>query len=217
MTSNLRVDTERLISRIEKLGEIGSIEGGGVCRLALSDEDRKGRDLVVDWMKKLKLEITIDQIGNVIALRKGKENVKPVMTGSHIDTVATGGIFDGNLGVLAGLEVIETLENAGVVTRKPIGVGFFTNEEGSRFAPDMMGSGVHQGSLDLNTMLNVKDMDGKSVGEELEKIGYAGKTPTNIFRADSFIELHIEQGPILDLESYDIGAVEGVQGISWNE
>ena len=216
MTSNLRVDTERLISRIEKLGEIGSIEGGGVCRLALSDEDRKGRDLVVDWMKKLELEITIDQIGNVIALRKGKENVKPVMTGSHIDTVATGGIFDGNLGVLAGLEVIETLENAGVVT-KPIGVGFFTNEEGSRFAPDMMGSGVHQGSLDLNTMLKVKDMDGKSVGEELEKIGYAGKTPTNIFRADSFIELHIEQGPILDLENYEIGAVEGVQGISWNE
>ena len=126
MTSNLRVDTERLISRIEKLGEIGSIEGGGVCRLALSDEDRKGRDLVVDWMKKLNLDITIDQIGNVVALRKGKEDVKPVMTGSHIDTVATGGIYDGNLGVLAGLEIIETLDDAGVVTRKPIGVGFFT-------------------------------------------------------------------------------------------
>ncbi|MCH2281281.1 MAG: hydantoinase/carbamoylase family amidase, partial [SAR324 cluster bacterium] len=114
-------------------------------------------------------------------------------------------------------EVIETLNDAGVVTRKPIGVGFFTNEEGSRFAPDMMGSGVHQGALDLNSMLKVKDMGGKSVGEELEKIGYVGKTPTNIFRADSFIELHIEQGPILDLENYEIGAVEGVQGISWNE
>ena len=210
MSSNLRIDTERLISRIEKLGQIGTIEGGGVCRLALSDEDRKGRDLVVDWMKKLNLEITIDQIGNVIALRKGRENVKPVMTGSHIDTVATGGIFDGNLGVLAGLEVIETLNDAGVVTRKPIGVGFFTNEEGSRFAPDMMGSGVHQGALDLNSMLKVKDMGGKSVGEELEKIGYVGKTPTNIFRADSFIDLHIEQGPILDLENYEIGAVEAV-------
>ena len=107
MSSNLRIDTERLISRIEKLGQIGTIEGGGVCRLALSDEDRKGRDLVVDWMKKLNLDISIDQIGNTIALRKGEENVKPVMTGSHIDTVATGGIFDGNLGVLAGLEVIE--------------------------------------------------------------------------------------------------------------
>ena len=217
MTLNLRIDTERLISRIEKLGKVGSIEGGGVCRLALSDEDRKGRDLVVDWMKKLNLDITIDQIGNVIAVRKGRENFNPVMTGSHIDTVATGGIYDGNLGVLAGLEVIETLNDAGVVTRKPIGVGFFTNEEGSRFAPDMMGSGVHQGALDLNSMLKVKDMGGKSVGEELEKIGYVGKTPTNIFRADSFIELHIEQGPILDLENYEIGAVESVQGISWNE
>ena len=217
MSSNLRIDTERLISRIEKLGQIGSIEGGGVCRLALTDEDRRGRDLVVEWMKKLNLDITIDQIGNTISLRNGEEDVKPIMTGSHIDTVATGGIYDGNLGVLAGLEVIETLNDAGVVTRKPVGVGFFTNEEGSRFAPDMMGSGVHQGSLDLNSMLKVKDMDGMSVGEELEKIGYAGKIPTNIFRADSFIELHIEQGPILDLENYEIGAVEGVQGISWNE
>jgi len=217
MLSNLRINTDRLIERIEKLGEIGSIEGGGVCRLALSDADRKGRDMVVDWMKKLGLDLTIDQIGNVVAVRNGKDNVKPVMTGSHIDTVATGGIYDGNLGVLAGLEVIETLNDAGMVTRKPIGVGFFTNEEGSRFAPDMMGSGVHQGFLDLKSMLNVKDMDGKSVGEELVKIGYAGKTHTNIFRADSFIELHIEQGPILELENYEIGAVEGVQGISWRE
>ena len=217
MSFNLRINTNRLISRIEKLGEIGSIDGGGVCRLALSDEDRKGRDLVIEWMKKLGLKITIDQIGNVIAIKEGKENGNPVMTGSHIDTVATGGIYDGNLGVLAGLEVIETLCDAGIVTRKPIGVGFFTNEEGSRFAPDMMGSGVHQGSLDLNSMLDVTDADGKKVGDELEKIGYAGKTQANIFRADSFVELHIEQGPILEQENFEIGAVEGVQGISWNE
>ena len=217
MSFNLRINTNRLISRIKKLGEIGSIDGGGVCRLALSDEDRKGRDLVIEWMKKLGLKITIDQIGNVIAIKEGKENGNPVMTGSHIDTVATGGIYDGNLGVLGGLEVIETLCDAEIVTRKPIGVGFFTNEEGSRFAPDMMGSGVHQGSLDLNSMLDVTDADGKKVGDELEKIGYAGKTQTNIFRADCFIELHIEQGPILELENYEIGAVEGVQGISWNE
>jgi len=217
MLSNLHINTDRLIKRIKKLGEVGSIDGGGVCRLALSEEDRKGRDLVVDWMKKLGLDITIDQIGNVIAIRKGKENVRPVMTGSHIDTVATGGLYDGNLGVLAGLEVIETLNDAGIVTRKPVGVGFFTNEEGARFAPDMMGSGVNQGLLDLKSMLNVSDMDGKRVGDELEKIGYAGKTRTNIFRADSFIELHIEQGPILELENYEIGAVEGVQGISWSE
>ena len=217
MSSNLRINTKRLISRIEKLGKIGSIDGGGVCRLALSDEDRKGRDLVIKWMKQLGLKVTIDKIGNVIALREGNENCNPVMTGSHIDTVATGGIYDGNLGVLAGLEVIETLNDADIVTRKPVGVGFFTNEEGSRFAPDMMGSGVNQGSLDLKSMLDVKDADGKRVGDELEKIGYAGNTQTNIFRADCFIELHIEQGPILDLENFAIGAVEGVQGISWNE
>ena len=217
MSSNLRINTKRLISRIGKLGKIGSIDGGGVCRLALSDEDRKGRDLVIKWMKQLGLEVTIDKIGNVIALREGNENWNPVMTGSHIDTVATGGIYDGNLGVLAGLEVIETLNDADIVTRKPVGVGFFTNEEGSRFAPDMMGSGVNQGSLDLKSMLDVKDADGKRVGDELEKIGYAGNTQTNIFRADCFIELHIEQGPILDLENFEIGAVEGVQGISWNE
>ena len=217
MSLDIRINTDRLIRRIEKLGQIGAIDGGGVCRLALSDEDRKGRNLVIDWMKKLGLDVTIDKIGNVIALRKGKQNVKPVMTGSHIDTVATGGLFDGNLGVLAGLEVIETFNDAGIETRKPVGVGFFTNEEGARFAPDMMGSGVHQGILDLNEMLNVKDLEGKRVGDELKKIGYAGKTPTNTFRADCFIELHIEQGPILELENYEIGAVEGVQGISWNE
>ena len=217
MSLDIRINTDRLIRRIEKLGQIGAIDGGGVCRLALSDEDRKGRNLVIDWMKKLGLDVTIDKIGNVIALRKGKQNVKPVMTGSHIDTVATGGLYDGNLGVLAGLEVIETFNDAGIETRKPVGVGFFTNEEGARFAPDMMGSGVHQGILDLNEMLNVKDLEGKRVGDELKKIGYAGKTPTNTFRADCFIELHIEQGPILELENYEIGAVEGVQGISWNE
>ena len=217
MSLNLRINTNRLINRIKKLGEIGSIDGGGVCRLALTDEDRKGRDLVIDWMKKLGLEVTIDQIGNVIAIRKGKEKENPVMTGSHIDTVATGGLYDGNLGVLAGLEVIETLNDASIVTRKPVGVGFFTNEEGSRFSPDMMGSGVNQGFLDLKSMLDVEDMDGKRVGDELKKIGYAGNTQTNIFRADSFIELHIEQGPILEQENYEIGAVEGVQGISWNE
>jgi N-carbamoyl-L-amino-acid hydrolase len=139
------------------------------------------------------------------------------MTGSHIDTVASGGRYDGNLGVLAGLEVIAALNEAEITTRKPIGVGFFTNEEGSRFAPDMMGSGVHQGAFDIKDMLDVVDMDGARVGDELEKIGYAGDTSTGDFRADSFVELHIEQGPILELEDYEIGAVEGVQGISWNE
>ena len=215
--SNLRINIDRLLKSIEELAEIGAIDGGGVCRMALSDEDRRGRDLVVGWMRKLGLDVTIDQLGNVIGIRAGLESGKPVMTGSHIDTVASGGRYDGNLGVLAGLEVIETLNEAEITTQKPIGVGFFTNEEGSRFAPDMMGSGVHQGAFDIKDMLDVVDIDGARVGDELEKIGYAGETLTGEFRADSFVELHIEQGPILELEDYEIGAVEGVQGISWNE
>ena len=215
--SNLRINIDRLISRIEGLAEIGAIAGGGVCRMALTDEDRQGRDLVVKWMHELDLEVTVDQIGNVVGIRPGQESGRPVMTGSHIDTVASGGRYDGNLGVLAGLEVIETLNDSNIITRKPIGVGFFTNEEGSRFAPDMMGSGVHQGAFELKRMLDVLDIDGARVGDELEKIGYAGDTSTGDFRADSFFELHVEQGPILELEDYEIGAVEGVQGISWNE
>ena len=215
--SNLRINIDRLISRIEGLAEIGAIDGGGVCRMALTDEDRQGRDLVVKWMHELDLEVTVDQIGNVVGIRAGQESGRPVMTGSHIDTVASGGRYDGNLGVLAGLEVIETLNDSNIITRKPIGVGFFTNEEGSRFAPDMMGSGVHQGAFELKRMLDVLDIDGERVGDELEKIGYSGDTSTGDFRADSFFELHVEQGPILELEDYEIGAVEGVQGISWNE
>ena len=215
--ANLRINIGRLTSKIEDLAEIGAIAGGGVCRMALTDEDRQGRDIVVKWMHELGLEVTVDQIGNVIGIRAGQESGRPVMTGSHIDTVASGGRYDGNLGVLAGLEVIATLNDAEITTRKPIGVGFFTNEEGSRFAPDMMGSGVHQGAFELKSMLDVLDNDEARVGDELEKIGYAGETSTGDFRADSFVELHVEQGPILELENYEIGAVEGVQGISWNE
>ena len=215
--SDLRINIDRLLASIEDLAEIGAIDGGGVCRMALSDEDRQGRDLVVGWMNELGLAVSIDQFGNVIGIREGLESGNPVITGSHIDTVATGGRYDGNLGGLAGLEVIATLNDAEITTRKPIGVGFFTNEEGSRFAPDMMGSGVHQGAFDVKSMLDVVDIDGARVGDELEKIGYAGETLTGDFRADSFVELHIEQGPILELEDYEIGAVEGVQGISWNE
>ena len=215
--SNLRINIDRLAASIEDLAEIGAIAGGGVCRMALTDEDRQGRDVVVKWMHELGLEVTVDQIGNVIGIRAGQESGRPVMTGSHIDTVASGGRYDGNLGVLAGLEVIATLNDAEIMTRKPLGVGFFTNEEGARFAPDMMGSGVHQGALELKTMLDVLDNEGARVGDELEKIGYAGETSTGDFRADSYVELHVEQGPILELEDYEIGAVEGVQGISWNE
>lgn len=215
--SQLRINGERLTQRIAELAEIGAIDGGGVCRLALSDEDKQGRDRVCDWMRQLGLRISVDRVGNVIAIRDGEEDLAPVMTGSHIDTVATGGRYDGNLGVLAGLEVIETLNDAGISTRYPLGVGFFTNEEGARFAPDMMGSGVNQGALDVDEVLATKGIDGKLVGEELVRIGYNGDTEVGQFRAHCFVELHVEQGPVLEQESTTIGAVTGVQGISWTE
>lgn len=215
--SELRINGKRLNQRLQQLAEIGALEGGGVCRLALTDEDRQGRDLVCDWMRELGLDISIDQIGNVIGIRPGRLDANPVMTGSHIDTVATGGPYDGNLGVLAGLEVIERLNEAGVETDYPLAAAFFTNEEGARFAPDMMGSGVHQGSMDLDQMLDVKGIDGQRVGDELARIGYAGATPVDRLRAHRYLELHIEQGPVLEQKGIAIGAVTGVQGISWTE
>jgi len=215
--SNLRIDLDRLMGRIQRLGQVGALEGGGVCRLALTEEDKAGRDLVVGWMKELGLEVSVDRIGNVIGVRAGEVEGPPVTTGSHIDTVATGGLYDGNLGVLAGLEVIETLNEAGVTTRHPLAVGFFTNEEGARFAPDMMGSGVHQGALSLEACLATEGIDGTTVGNDLVRIGYAGETPVGEFCARAFIELHVEQGPVLEEEGTEIGAVTGVQGISWTE
>ena len=214
---NLRIDLDRLMERLKALATIGALEGGGVCRLALTDEDRHARDLICGWMRVLGLEVHIDRIGNVVGIRAGAERGPPVMTGSHIDTVATGGIYDGNLGVLAGLEVIAALNDAGVTTRRPLAVGFFTNEEGARFQPDMMGSGVHQGALDLDDMLSAKGIDGTMAGDDLAAIGYAGRAETGNFRARCFVELHVEQGPVLEQENISIGAVTGVQGISWTE
>ncbi|MCP5365875.1 MAG: Zn-dependent hydrolase [Hyphomicrobiales bacterium] len=215
--ANLRIDLDRLMGRLMELGQVGALEGGGVCRLALSDADRRGRDLVCGWMHELGLDVTVDRMGNVVGIRPGTEDGPPVMAGSHIDTVATGGLYDGNLGVLAGLEVVATLNDAGIVTRRPVAVGFFTNEEGARFAPDMMGSAVHQGTLDLDSALAAQDKDGAAAGEELARIGYAGDAEVGSFRAHCFFELHVEQGPVLEESGEEIGAVTGVQGISWTE
>lgn len=207
----------RLHSRLAELATIGPIDGGGVSRLALTDDDRAGRDLVVTWMRDLGLEVSIDGIGNVWAIRPGTEAGPAVMCGSHIDTVRTGGKFDGNLGVLAGLEVIEALAEANVTTRRPIGVAFFTNEEGARFAPDMMGSLVYVGGMSLEETLDVEGIDGCTVGAELDRIGYRGTAPSPGPAPHAFVELHIEQGPVLEAEGITIGAVTGVQGISWTE
>lgn len=213
----LRLDDARLLEALDELAGIGAIEGGGCARLALSNEDKAGRDLVVGWMTALGLAVQVDAIGNVIGVRAGRETLPPIMTGSHIDTVRTGGRYDGNYGVLAGLEVVRALNVAGVTTRRPIVVAFFTNEEGARFQPDMMGSLVYAGGLGLNEAYAAVDKDGQSVGDELRRIGYLGAARPGVVRPHAFVELHIEQGPILDEEKVQIGVVESVQGISWTE
>jgi N-carbamoyl-L-amino-acid hydrolase len=212
-----RFSDRHLFDNLDALARIGAIEGGGCARLALTDEDRLGRDLVVGWMKELGLDIRVDAIGNVIGLRAGRENTAPVMTGSHIDTVRTGGRYDGNYGVLAGLEVVRALNAANVTTRRPIAVAFFTNEEGARFQPDMMGSLVYAGGIGLNEAYAATDRDGIGVGDELRRIGYLGAMKPGALKPHAFLELHIEQGPILDEEKVRIGVVESVQGISWTE
>jgi N-carbamoyl-L-amino-acid hydrolase len=217
MRQNLRINAARLSSRLERLAEEGARPDGGVCRLALSDADKAGRDLVVQWMRELGLAVTIDAIGNVVGLRRGQEDGAPVMMGSHIDTVATGGHYDGALGVLAGLEVVQTLDDAGVVTKRPLAVAFFTNEEGARFQPDMFGSLVFTGAMPLERALRSVSIDGKVAGEELERIGYSGDAPVGRPNVHAYVELHVEQGPTLEAEGLTIGAVEGVQGISWTE
>jgi len=213
----LRVNGDRLLARLVELGKVGGIDGGGCARLALTDADRAGRDLVTLWMRDLGLDVAIDSIGNVVATRAGREDLPPVMCGSHVDTVATGGIYDGNLGVLAGLEVIETVAEAGVVTRRPLAVAFFTDEEGARFAPDMLGSLVYAGGLGVEDAHDVVSIDGARLGDELARIGYLGTTPCPGLVPYAYVELHIEQGPVLEQSGERIGAVTGVQGISWQE
>ncbi len=215
--SSLEINGERLMRRLRELAEIGPIEGGGVSRLALTDADKAGRDLVVTWMRDLGLEVSIDAIGNVVATGRGRTDGPPVMTGSHIDTVATGGIYDGNLGVLSGLEVIETLAERGIVTDRPLSVAFFTNEEGARFPPDMMGSLCYVGGMTVEEAMSTAAADGAVVGDELERIGYRGPMPCPGPAPHAFVEYHIEQGPVLEEEGLAVGAVEGVQGISWTE
>ncbi len=219
----MKVNGVRLLERLSELGQIGAIEGPngepGSARLALTDEDRSGRDLVKTWMIDLGLHVTIDTIGNVIGIRPDSNgNIdRPVMSGSHIDTVRTGGLYDGNLGVLAALEVIERLQETDTPTNRPIAVGYFTNEEGARYNPDMMGSLVYCGGLTAEEAHDVIGIDGTRVGDELTRIGYLGTAPCPGPAPYAFVELHIEQGPVLEAEDFRIGAVTGVQGISWQE
>ena len=214
---NLRVDGARLLARLEALAKIGDTGDGGARRLALSDTDKGGRDLLVAWLEGLDLAVHVDAIGNIVGLLPGTTDAAPVMIGSHIDTVGTGGKYDGALGVLAGLEVIETLKDAGLVPRRPIAVIAFTNEEGARFQPDVLGSCVWTGDMSAEEAYAVRDADGMSVGDELARIGYKGAAVPGFLKPHAYLELHIEQGPILDAEGGGIGAVTGVQAILWSE
>jgi N-carbamoyl-L-amino-acid hydrolase len=218
LTSELRIDISRLSARLADLAAIGAIEGTeGCARLALTDEDKAGRDLVVAWMRDLDLNVTIDGVGNVVGVMEGQVEGPPVMCGSHIDTVRTGGRYDGNLGVLAGLEIVETLRSAGVTPHRALAVAFFTDEEGARFPPDMLGSLVYVGGMALEEALDIEGIDGAIIGEELERIGYNGTAPLPGLVPRAFVELHVEQGPVLEAEGITVGVVESVQGISWTE
>ena len=215
--ASAQIDGPRLLSSLAALGQVGALPGGGVNRLALSDADAQGRDWTVERMRALGLRVEVDAIGNIFGHGVGAENVAPVMMGSHIDTVRTGGLYDGNYGVLAALEVVATLRDAGIQTRRPLTVAVFTNEEGARFQPDMMGSLVYVGGMPLAQALAQKDAEGLTVAAELQRIGYLGSAAVGAPAVDSFVELHIEQGPVLEQSGVQIGVVEGVQGISWTE
>lgn len=213
----MKIDRQRLLENLERYAEIGKAQKIGVERIALSEEDREARDLLKRQMLDAGLEVRVDQIGNMIGIRKGKQDVPAVAIGSHLDTVYQGGRYDGALGVLAGLEVINSLNDLGIVTEKPIALINFTNEEGVRFAPDMMGSHVfaHPHLLEEILQSQAYDNAADTVGDRLEAIGYNGGLPCGDLALDSFLELHIEQGPTLELEKTNIGAVEMVQGIYW--
>lgn len=221
MTATLQQDTlevssERLYDSLMELAKIGATPKGGNCRLALTELDGQGRDLVTGWMKDAGMTVTVDQVGNIFGRRAGRNPDRAaVMTGSHIDTQPTGGKFDGCFGVLAGLEVVRTLNDHDIETDAPIDVAIWTNEEGTRFVPVMMGSGAFVGKFKLEDILNTTDAQGKRVGDELQAIGYAGSEPLGERAVGAYFEAHIEQGPILEHEQKTIGVVTGSLGLRW--
>lgn len=212
----LRIDETRLWDSLMELARIGATPKGGVCRQALTDLDRQGRDLVVRWAREAGLSVTVDRIGNGFLRRSGlDDSLPPIVTGSHIDTQPTGGKFDGNYGVLAGLEVMRTLNDHGIVTQAPLEVVWWTNEEGCRFVPVMMGSGVFTGVVTLEHAYAATDAEGRRLVDELSRIGYLGAQEPGHHPIGAYFEAHIEQGPVLEAEGKTIGAVTGVLGSRW--
>ena len=215
---NIRIDGGRLWQSLMDLAAIGATAKGGVCRLALTDEDRQGRDLFVRWCEEAGLTISVDAMGNLFARRPGRNpDLPPVMAGSHLDSQPTGGKFDGAYGVMAGLEVMRTLNDLGYETEAPLEVAAWTNEEGSRFHVPMVGSAVFAGITELSEGMALEDLDGNSLGAELARIGYAGEVAVGGRQVGAYFEAHIEQGPILEDEERVIGVVGGVQGLRWYE
>ena len=213
---NMRVNGKRLRGTLEEMARIGATPGGGVQRLTLTDEDKKARDLFVKWLEELNLEITVDEMGNIFGRRPGKNNdLPPVMSGSHIDSQPKGGRFDGILGVMGPLEVLRTLHENSVETERPIVIVDWTNEEGSRFAPAMVASGVWAGALERDWAYDRTDINGKRFEDELIRIGYKGPVPCKSFPVHCYWEYHIEQGPMLEREGKQIGAPKGILCLHW--
>lgn len=213
---NLKVNGKRLQGSLEEMAKIGATPGGGVQRLTLTDEDKQARDLYVSWLKELNLEITVDEMGNIFGKRAGKNNeLPPVMSGSHIDSQPKGGRFDGILGVMGPLEVLRTLHENNVETERPIIICDWTNEEGSRFAPAMVASGVWAGALERDWVYDRTDIAGKRFEDELVRIGYKGTAPCKKWPVHCYYEYHIEQGPVLEMEGKLIGAPKGILCLHW--
>ncbi|SDZ78746.1 N-carbamoyl-L-amino-acid hydrolase [Thalassobacillus cyri] len=209
------INKERLFHTLSKSSEIGAIPGKGLKRLALSDEDKEMRDIFKGWCQEAGLTLRVDDFGNMYGRREGKKALPPVVLGSHLDTQPEGGRFDGILGVLLALEVVNTLNDHNMETDRPVEIVNFTNEEGARFEPPMLGSGGVAGVFDQEYVYSRKDREGHSFLEEMQRIGYKGEEENRLGDFHSFLELHIEQGPVLEEENKQIGIVEGIQGISW--
>jgi beta-ureidopropionase / N-carbamoyl-L-amino-acid hydrolase len=218
MLSNIKINEDRLWDSLDEMALIGATKKGGVNRQALTDLDKESRDLFISWCKKENLSISIDQMGNIFARRDGKNNnLAPIMSGSHLDTQPTGGKYDGALGVLSALEVIRTLNENKYITEAPIEIVMWTNEEGCRFPPAMTGSAVFSGQHNLKNALAIQDPEGITLGSELKRIEYNGTLACSPRPIAGFIETHIEQGPILEMDKKNIGIVTGAQAQKWYE
>ncbi|CAN5785968.1 Zn-dependent hydrolase [soil metagenome] len=213
----IRINAYRLHSSLQELALVGATAGGGVTRLALSDEDRAGRDLLGQWMREAGLVVTVDDLGNMVGLRSGRTDQPPVLLASHIDTVVKGGKYDGALGVLAAVEVVRTLNDHGIEIEKPIAVVNWTNEEGVRFEPAMTCSGAVAGRMRREYVYERVDRDGKRFEDELRRIGYLGEEANRPLPASACLELHVEQGPVLEDLGRPVGVVGGIVGITWSE